>query len=101
MPPWMIGCSMPNSSVMAVFTQGLLSICRNGLGGMEQSPLLAEGADFQFKGPGAPRLLMELPVRPGAGGRRQQQSRVIQRIPSQGLRPPLAHQFGTDARVDN
>src|SRR3954470_20579234 len=27
MPPWMIGCSMPNISVIAVFTSGLQQVC--------------------------------------------------------------------------
>src|SRR5258705_11179892 len=64
-------------------------------------PLLAKRAYFQFKRPGALRLLIELPVGFRDRRRRHQEIGVVEGIRPQSLDPPLAHPFGVDAGVDD
>src|SRR5262245_49589929 len=102
MPPWMMGCLMPNSSVMRVFICFLPCACQKvRLARTSSLPLFAERADFQLKGPGALRLLVELPVRLRDGCRRHQEIRIIQRVRPQRLDAPLPHPFGIDPGIDD
>src|SRR5246127_65856 len=93
--------SLPQSSVMAVFTNGSHRCTETSLARRERSPLLAEGADFQFKGPGAPGLLVKLPIGFGDRRRRHQEIRVVERIRPQRFQSPLADPFGVDAGIDD
>src|ERR1700758_3933892 len=101
MPPWMIGCSMPNSSVMAVFTKGSCRWAETVRERRERSPLFAEGTDFELKGPAAPRLLVKLPIGFCDRRRRHQKVGVVERIRPQRFQPPLADPFRIDARIDD
>src|ERR1700742_770269 len=60
-------------------------------------PLFAERADFKFEGPGATRLLIELPIARCHRGRRHQQVRVVERFLAPELLAPLAYPGGIDA----
>src|ERR1700750_2903835 len=64
-------------------------------------PLLSERADFHFKGPGAARLLVELPIGARHRGRRHQEVRIVQRLLPPELLGPLAHPGGIDPGVDD
>src|SRR5262245_42654707 len=64
-------------------------------------PLLAEGADFQLKRPGALRLLVELPIGLCHGGRWHQEVGIVERIGTECLDAALPHPFGIDAGVDD
>src|SRR3954470_24459154 len=64
-------------------------------------PLLTEGADFQLEGPGAPRLLIELPIGRRDRGRRHQQIGIVERIGAERFQAPLPNPLGVDARIDN
>src|ERR1700742_1920530 len=102
MPPWMIGCWIPNSSVIAVFT----SISRYWpvffkSQGESFLPLLAEGTDFQFEGPGALRLLVELPIGARHRSGRHQQIRIVERARAERLDATLANPFGIHAGIDD
>ena len=57
-------------------------------------PLFPERADFHLEGPGAARLLVELPVRGRDGGGRHQQVRVVQRLLAPELFASLPHPGG-------
>src|ERR1700676_5675170 len=92
----MIGCSMPNISVIAVFiclsrnsVALLLHEERGNAARLEpsnrrirgdeapaHSPLLAEGPDFVLESPGVAGLLIELPIGFGDRGRAHQAGRV-------------------------
>src|SRR5690348_7100242 len=69
--------------------------------GTSRSPLLAEGANFELEGPGALRLLVELPVGFRDGSGRHQQVGVIEGIGPERLQPPPTHPFGVDAGIDD
>src|SRR6202049_2851096 len=103
----MIGCSMPNISVIAVFKNGSRLFSALWINGRFQEgrglplPLLAEGSYFQLERPGAAWLLIELPVGFRDGGRRHQEIGVVEGARSQRLQPPLTHPFGVDAGVDD
>src|SRR5215470_6089490 len=102
MPPWMMGCLMPNSSVMRVFICFLPCACQNvRLPRTSSLPLFAERTDFQLEGPGALWLLVELPVGFRDGCRRHQQIRIIQRVRAQRLDAPLPYPFGIDPGIDD
>src|SRR6202011_206870 len=64
-------------------------------------PLLPERADFQFKCPGAARLLVQLAVRGRDRGRRHQQVRIVERFLAPKLFAPLAHPGSIDTGIDN
>src|SRR3954469_16213906 len=64
-------------------------------------PLLAEGPYFQLERPGAPRLLVKLPVGFRDRRWRHQEIGIVQRPRPQRLEPPLAHPFGIDAGIDD
>src|SRR5580704_11952830 len=64
-------------------------------------PLFPKRADFHLKSPGAARLLVELPVRGGDGGRRHQQIRVVQRLLAPELFASLPHPGGIDSGIDD
>ncbi len=64
-------------------------------------PLFPERANFQLKGPGAARLLVELPVGRRDRGRRHQQIRIVERFLAPELLAPLAHPGGIDAGIDD
>src|SRR5579859_4867050 len=104
MPPWMIGCSMPNSSVIAVFTKDSCALLRVRpwmISRCLSLPLLAKGADFELERPGALRLLIELPVGFRDRGGRHQKVGVVQRVRPERLQPPLTHPFGVDAGIND
>src|ERR1700745_2280055 len=65
------------------------------------SPLLAEWPDLELKGPGAARLLVQLPVGGGDGSRRHQQIRIVERFLAPELFAALAHPGGVDAGIDD
>src|SRR5882672_8358103 len=64
-------------------------------------PLLAKGTNFQLKGPGAARLLIELPVGLRDRRRRHQQIRIVEGARPERLDPPLPYPFGIDAGIDD
>src|SRR5580700_6498577 len=64
-------------------------------------PFFPERANFKLEGPGAARLLVELPVRGCDRSRRHQQIRIIQRLLAPELFPALAHPGGIDAGIDD
>src|SRR6202021_214647 len=64
-------------------------------------PVLAERANFQFKRPGALRLLIEQPVGLGDRRWRHQEIRVVERVGSEGFDPALPHPFGVDPGIDD
>src|SRR5690348_12507597 len=65
------------------------------------SPLLTERTDFQFEGPGALRLLIELPVGLRHRCRRHQEVGIVERVRPERFDPPLTHPFGVDAGIDD
>jgi hypothetical protein len=71
------------------------------LHGSALSPRLAEGTDFEVEGPGALRLLVELPIGFSHGSRRHQEGGVIQRVRPESFDPPLTHPFGINAGADD
>src|SRR3954464_13610257 len=78
MPPWMMGCSMPNNSVIAVFTalpppNSVWCCDQSSRTFGPRSLLVPERADLHLEGPGALRLLVELPVGVRDRGRRHLQ----------------------------
>src|SRR4030081_178198 len=97
----MIGCSMPNISVIAVFT--CLSLISSVAVLLARSPLLSKWADFMLEGPGIARLLIELPVGFGDRGRAHQTIRiqVLDRLRPLPVRDQLPHPLGIDAGVDD
>src|SRR5262245_1381437 len=102
MPPWMMGCLMPNSSVMRVFICFLPCACQNvRLPRTSSLPLFAERADFELEGPGALRLLIELPIGFRDGRRRHQQIWIIQRVRPQRFDASLPYPFGIDPGIDD
>src|SRR5258705_12154890 len=64
-------------------------------------PLFPERADFQFKCPGAARLLVKLPVGRRNRRRRHQQVRVIKRLLTPEPLATRAHPGGVDAGIDD
>src|SRR3981189_1680011 len=64
-------------------------------------PFLAERANFQLKGPGAARLLVELPIGRGDRRRRHQQVRIVERFLAPELFAAFAHPGGIYAGIDD
>src|ERR1700675_481658 len=97
----MIGCSMPNISVIAVFIY--LSPISPAAASPENLPLLAEWPDFVLKGPGIARLLIELPIgRRDRGGPHQAvRIEIFHRLWSFPAHDQLPYPFGIDAGVDD
>src|SRR5882724_12871965 len=64
-------------------------------------PFLAERADFHFKGPGASRLLIELPIGCCNRGGWHQQVGIVQCLLAPEFLTPLANPGGIDAGIDD
>src|SRR5580698_11023465 len=92
----MIGCSISNSSVIAVFISGLQS------GGL-LLPFLSEWTNLVLEGPGIARLPVELPIGFRDRGRPHQAVRIeiFHRLRPFPVDDQLANPFGVDAGVDH
>src|SRR5512147_1358958 len=104
----MIGCSMPNISVIAVFTSAPDVVSRmSGLAallpvsGRAKLPLLAERANLELEGPCAARLLIKQPIGFCDRRWRHQEIWIVQRVRTERLDPPLPHPFRVDAGIDD
>src|SRR5581483_166427 len=65
------------------------------------SPFLAERTNLHLEGPGALRLLVELPIGVRDRGRWHQEIGIVERFLAPDLRTALAHPGGVDAGIDD